>query len=439
MRNALSILTTSGLVLSATLVACSLNSGDDDDDGGASGGAGTASGGGSVVLNGGASNKGGAGGNHGGSSGNGNTTGGGGDRPPACEIADLPQECGTSSQTADIKTVNMLLVVDKSGSMEDTPGDFVDNKWVSLGSALKGALGGVQDQMNLGLILYPYDPANGDPAQNACTVSSGPEAVNVGIGPGTTTVNQIVRIVEETTPSGGTPTAAALQAAYNYYTTGEGASLPGDKYVLLATDGGPNCNPTNTLCKDNADLCTINLDAQNPDSMVTCAAGRNCCINTATKQVRSDLCLDSMAVVDNIVKLKNVGVTTYVVGIPGTEAYSEYLDQFAEASGQINPDGPEKYYAVSAAGGVAALTQTFKGIVTQLVHSCDIPLNTPPDDINLVTVAIDCMLKGQNEPGAGWSIDAGGTTLTLKGSTCEKIQTSGAKRVDLYYGCRPPL
>lgn len=430
MRHALTILTTTGLVLTA-LGACSLKSGDDDDDAN-TGGVGVAQGGGGVVLQGGSSNGGATTGNKGGGAGTGgagNSTGGG-NTPEACPDVGLPADCGSSSQTADIKTVNMLLVVDKSASMSDTPTGFNDNKWAALATALQTALTDVREQMNLGMILYPFNPNPMTGVDSSCTVADGPDAVNVPIGPGTNTVPDIVRIVQDTVPDGGTPTAAALQAAYNYYTTGAGASLPGDKYVMLATDGGPNCNTLNTNCKDDINQCTAYLDKK------CTPVDANCCVKS-TGVVRGELCLDATAVVNNITKLKNAGITTYVVGIPGTEVYANYLDSFAEASGQIAPMG-RKFYEVSAAGGVDALTKTFSSIVTQLVHSCDIPLDPAPDDPMLVNVAIDCELKKPNEVGAGWTIDPAGPTLTLLGSTCERIKESGAKRVDLYYGCRPP-
>jgi hypothetical protein len=318
--------------------------------------------------------------------------------------------------------------------MNDAPKADQDTKWIMLGNALKEALGGVQEQMNLGLIMYPYDPAAGAAQTGVtCAVADGSASVNVPIGPGTQTVDDIVRIVQATKPSGGTPTAAALQAAFNYFSTGAGASQPGNKYVLLATDGGPNCNSLNTSCRSNPDLCTANLDAQAPNAMVSCTRP-NCCI-TGTDTLRSELCLDNGAVVDAITKLKGAGVTTYVVGIPGTEIYSQYLDQFAEASGQLS-GGAKKYYEVTADGGVKSLTDTFTGIVTQLVHSCDIPLDPAPDDPNFVNVAIDCEIKTKDDPSAGWEI-MGGNTLHLKGATCDRVLTSGVKRVDLYYGCRP--
>jgi len=428
MRHALRLFTTLGLALTGALVACSLQGGDDDDDSAATtGGAANATGGIGVSFTGGTS------------SGGKNGTGGAPSGPAECQDIDLPKECGSSAETADIKTVNMMLVVDKSGSMLDKPSGFAENKWISLGGALQTALSDVAEQMNFGLILYPYDPdASGAQEGVTCNVEDGPTAVNVPVGDGVRTVPQIVRIVQDTTPSGGTPTAAALRAALNYYSTGAGSTLAGDKYVLLATDGGPNCNDLNTACQNDPDLCTVNLDSKNPDSPVKCNMV-NCCIRNGS--VYAEQCLDHMEVIDAIRQLKTAGVTTYVVGIPGTEAYASYLDQFAEASGQLNPEAPPKYYSVDAAGGVEGLADVFKGIVTQLVHSCDIPLKEPPTDVNRVRVAIDCQVEDPTTATGGWEIDTSmePNRLILKGETCANVQTNGATRVDLYYGCPPIL
>ncbi len=421
MRHALRLFCTASLVLTGSLVACSLSSNDDDDAPNGTGGAGGAM----IGLLGGMTSSGGNGGAAGASSGGSDST------PAACPDLGLDKECGTSSQTADIKTVNMMLVIDKSGSMEDTPSGFDDSKWASLGSALKDSLTSVADQMNFGLLLYPYDPAAGDEQTDVtCAVPDDSSAVRVPVGEGTSTVPDIVKTVTATQPSGGTPTAAALNAAYEYFVNGDGASLTGDKYVLLATDGGPNCNSLNTSCESDAEKCTINLDNR-------CTGRPNCCIHPTTKMVQSEQCLDDDEVIRSIEKLAEAHIPTFVVGIPGTEAYASYLDAFAVAGGKENPAGP-KYYAVSADGGVEGLTDVFSTIVTQLVHSCDIPLDQPPDDLEKVNVAIDCMVAPKEEADGGWDIDTSETPniLKLKGVTCEGVQTNGAKRVDLFYGCQ---
>jgi hypothetical protein len=192
MRHALTVLTTTGLVLSVALAACSLKGGDDDDDSGNSGG-GPGAGGAVVSLTGGTANGlGGASGNQGGKA---SSSGGNPGMPEECPAIPELSSCGMAAQTADIKVVNMMLVVDKSGSMADSPKPDQDSKWLMLGNALKSALGGVQDQMNLGLIMYPYDPTAGAAQTGVtCSVADGAASVNVPIGAGVSTVDDIVRI-----------------------------------------------------------------------------------------------------------------------------------------------------------------------------------------------------------------------------------------------------
>jgi hypothetical protein len=50
-------------------------------------------------------------------------------------------------------------------------------------------------------------------------------------------------------------------------------------------------------------------------------------------------------------------VPTFVIGIPGTERYADYLNAFATAGGVPNPSTLPDYYAVSAEGGVDGLTR----------------------------------------------------------------------------------
>jgi hypothetical protein len=223
----------------------------------------------------------------------------------------------------------------------------------------------------------------------------------------------------DASPGGGTPTAAALAAALTYFTQGEGAELKGDRYVLLATDGGPNCDRDNTC---DADHCTPNLDG-------LCEEG-NCC------EGEGAYCLDDAAVVEQLEALSAAGIPTFVVGIPGTEKYAEYLETFAVSGGVVNPNGPPAYYAVSASGGVEQLTQTFVDITTHLVRSCDVDLGEAPREKKLVNVAVDCEIVPFAE-GAGWDIDPEmPTQLVIAGEACDRLKSEGARRVDVVYGCQ---
>jgi hypothetical protein len=340
-------------------------------------------------------------------------------------------DCGAQTVGARIRHPNMLIVLDKSGSTQDQPAGFNVTIWEGLKSALSAALDGSKDRIAFGLDLFPAptDPAAPiayDCKDKCCQMPSIPD-VTVPVEDGVTGVPKIVAALDATSPGGGTPTAAGLARAYDYYTTGPGATLDGDKYVLLATDGGPNCN-ANANCDADPKHCTLNLEGN-----CTADPNVNCCKGYGQG------CVDDTATIDQINKLASAGIKTFVVGIPGSEAYSNFLDQFAVAGGATNPAAPPSYYRVDAAGGVAGLTKVFTDITTQLVTSCDIELTTPPRDPNKVNVAIDCQVLGTNgtDGSDGWILDQSTDPqkIVLQGTTCRWVQRTGAQRVDIVFGC----
>jgi hypothetical protein len=324
---------------------------------------------------------------------------------------------------AELETVNVLLVIDKSGSMTDQPEGFDENKWDSLVVALDEVLNDVAPVLNLGLLMYPYSSLLDIPLEscgnNCCLLQAGESAINVPIGDGVDAVGRILPLLADTPPGGGTPTAEALRRAREYLAS---ADLEGDSYVLLATDGGPNCN-YDLECEE--DRCTANLDDQCPQG--------NCCDGNG------EYCVDDEDVTGEIEELEQAGIRTFVVGIPGTERYAEYLSAFAEAGGVPNPDSPPSYYAVSADGGVEGLVSVFRDVTEQLVESCEVELERVALDPELVNVAVDCEpLRPMEDDGSGWELDTDRTpnVIEISGPICEQIQTSGAKRVDVVFGCK---
>jgi hypothetical protein len=385
----------------------------------------------SIVLTGGMSGIGAASGN-GGSSGNGVSSGGtdanagaaGGDGSDSCTFSGLGM-CGGASLMAEPRVVNMLLVIDKSGSMTDSIGD--EDKWTAMKSALAQSLGSVKTEINVGLELFPYSLTETIPLScdsDCCTVPDGDAAVVVPIRSAVRALSDISEELATTSPGGGTPTAKALEAALTYFTTGAGAALGGQSYVLLATDGGPNCDP-GLDC--DADSCTTNLDG-------TDCGGGNCCRFADTR----DQCLDDVQVVAALDNLRNAGISTFVVGLPGTAQYGKYLDQFAEAGGEQNSAGGSEYYAVSQSQGVQGLIDVFDTITTQLIRSCTVPLDAPPSKPDLVNVAIDCdVVPPMSSDGSGWHFDDPNapSEVVLEGPVCDRLQANGAKRVDVLFGC----
>jgi len=347
-----------------------------------------------------------------------------GPRVEGCEGFAGLDECGVTSVEASFSAANVLLVIDKSSSMDDQPQGFELKKWDALKAALAPALSAVEDEMSFGLLLYPFSKQTEIPLdcfEGCCEVPQGPAALEVGIEPGVASASKVMAALDAAAPGGGTPTAAALDAALAYFTTGDGKDLKGDRFVLLATDGGPNCGENSSICA--ADHCTPNLDGLCP------AAQGNCC------RGEGSYCLDDAAVLQKIRALADASVPTFVIGIPGTESYAEYLNAFATAGGVPNPQKPSAYYAVSAAGGVDELTRTFGDISTHLVRSCEVDLGPMAPDKRLVNVAVDCDIVPSDD-GAGWEIsDQAQTTLVLAGDTCSRVKREGARRIDVVYGC----
>ncbi len=341
--------------------------------------------------------------------------------------------CSTSKVAASFSQINMLIVLDKSGSMNTTPDNYTKTKWAGAVDSLAKALKPEETLIKYGLMLYPY----GTSGVASCELADGEAAVNIGVGPAATTVPQINALMKAptTAPKGGTPTAAALDSALKYYTIGAGVVLEGPKYVLLVTDGGPNCNPDVPAC--GPETCTANMDK----SPASCGAGvPNCCaasVGTAGGPNPLALCLDDSSVVAKIQALRNAGIKTFVVGIPGTEQYSAYLDTFAVEGGVPVTDTSKtkKYYEVT---GENDLLATFNTITTSLVRDCNVPLEEAPKDFSNINVAIDCSPVPQLTAGTpNWHYDAPTQSIVVEGSQCDRIKSTGVNRVDIVLGCVP--
>jgi hypothetical protein len=336
--------------------------------------------------------------------------------------------CGQTDLAAQPPPVSILLVVDKSSSMTGTPSGFSEDKWTALGAALGEALDAADDGVAFGLDFYPFgDDRDPMAPVEMCDMPSSADIL-VPIGPGASTVPSITDALSDYQPAGGTPTAAALARALEYFTNGDGASIEGERYVLLATDGGPNCNPD---LECDIDACTLNMDGLN-------CGGQNCCDAMLDPQGPAS-CLDEDEAVAEVAALADAGVKTFVVGIPGTAAYGDTLDAMAVAGQRENPNAPPSYYRVDATGGTAGLAEVLTSITRGVIKSCRLQLTSTPEDPDyegLLNVEID----GENVPQMGddgWEVDRSTSppTIVLKGATCEAMETRGAEQVTITYGC----
>lgn len=214
----------------------------------------------------------------------------------------------------------LFVVQDKSGSMNQPPDPTAcstcPTKWTSAKSAVATLTNQFQGAFRFGLMLYPYDTTTFN-----CTTGTVMSSVP-------STPAQVAATLNAATPGGGTPTAASLQAARTYL---QSQALNTPAYVLLITDGLPNCN--------------LALDAN------TCTASTPGCSNNSCGLGSKD-CLDDQGTIQAATDLKNAGFKVYVVGF-GTSVTSgnnkTVLDNIASAGGTTSAFSANNQAALNSA------------------------------------------------------------------------------------------
>ncbi len=272
----------------------------------------------------------------------------------------------------------ILLVVDKSGSMEEPAVGYAGSKWDGAVSALSSVVTSLSSDIDFGLMLYP----DGNASFNVCREG----AIDVGVS--SSSAADIVEELEDASPGGGTPTAATLEEAKDRLDDLPDAG--GARVVVLATDGGPNCNGSL-----NPNACRCVHDGQ-------CTDSRNC--------------LDEDNAVSAASALNAAGYSVFVIGIPGSENFSDVLDDLAEAGGTALP-GANKFYQ---ANDSAQLASSLENIASR-VATCRFDLSAPVSDVADVTVSVGSA-GVPHDPGRtnGWDL-VDGDTIELFGAACDAL------------------
>jgi hypothetical protein len=311
--------------------------------------------------------------NHGGA-GSGNGSGGSGSGG-GNGIPQEPMGCG--KQTFPIQTSkqapNIMMVVDESGSMKDPIAGSNMSKWTALVGAVNTLLTAYSGSAQWGLSIFPHSPAN--------TCSAG--TVDIAVAPNTTmSILSKLNAMTDQTIGGNTPTTQTLQAML-----GSAAGLADAtraNYVLLMTDGEPNCGG------------------------------------------------DVNSVQSTIAQLyaQTTSVRTFVVGIgDGTSSNPTALNGWADAGHTARP-GTTKYYQVNT---VNDLQMAFADIVNG-VASCTYALSQKPADASLIVAYLNGQAVAQ-DPANGTTYDAGSNSLVFHGTSCDQIKNGAATNVDVIYGC----
>ena len=264
---------------------------------------------------------------------------------------------------------NVMLVLDRSGSMgQSIGGGSSSSKWSDLKSAVSSLVSGYDSQMHLGASIFSSDGNCGAGNIDVALAPAGGQSI-------------LTRLAAQG-PSGNTPTAATLD---NVMQKGLLNDPTRGNYVVLATDGLPNCNDVD--------------------------------------------------VTRRITQLYNAtpSVKTYVIGIGAdTNTDPAQLDAWADA-GHTARTGATHYYQTNSP---ADLKAAFDAIVGGIV-SCDFKMMQSAPDPSLITVTENGSALSPS-PTVGYSFDAATNTVTLHGAACDMLKTNAATKVGVSYGCPGP-
>jgi hypothetical protein len=293
------------------------------------------------------------------------------------------------------REAQVVFVIDRSGSMSQPIQRGGTSRWDAMRTVFGQTLRLFEDSIRMGVLMYPRRPDSAALASaQACDQLPG---TGIDIPPRLRNADAVLDVINASGPSGATPTAAAIARAARFLSTTGSRELA--RYLVVATDGAPNCNLT--------------LDP----STCVCSYGSTSC---ASAGVGARYCLDDDGAVTAITTARAQGISTYVVGIDGDLApeYVAVLDRMAVAGGR-SLDGPRRYYSIQ---DTAALTRAFEDIQRTIVR-CAYVTPSRPDDPSRITVhvgATEVPRDPSRRNGWDWT-DADYGELTLFGPACEQV------------------
>ncbi len=251
---------------------------------------------------------------------------------------------GTTSRDAATALAcrsSAILVVDRSGSMRENTLDGVQ-KWNALLAALEAVLPRIERNVALGLVTFPQPTPTGASRDFdfACALRT-----TLDLEPRLNAASAILEQLRANPPDGPTPTAGAVEVAGRWFV--EHPEADGNRYLLLATDGAPNCN---SLLDPLTCTCT--------GAPSSCALGGN--------PFASSNCLDDDRTLRSIDFFRRREVFTYVVGLNGAEDFTNVLDAMALAGGRARTTTP-RFYPANTGGDLARELST---ITSGIANNC---------------------------------------------------------------------
>jgi hypothetical protein len=331
--------------------------------------------------------------------------------------------CGKATYDGKRVPASMLLLFDRSASMADNA------KWTNGVSAMNAALATADNQLGVGLLLFPASkwklPANcllnfNAPGCPAALADGGCKDIlaspNVPVDVLGKTRSLIQGALGATGPDGdNTPTRWALK---NAWASMQSFVTTGDRYVVLVTDGEPTTHQP----------ATSSGGISIPEMNVQCAD------------------LTTIEAETSAAAAGSPAVKTFAIGVPGSEPNASFLSSVAVNGKTAKPGCSvakgDCHYQIGS-GSFAADLQAALTEIAGKVASCIFQVPIGPDvqpgflNVSVDTGSGQTPLYQDTSHADGWDYtDATQSRVEIYGPKCDAIKAMTVASVKILGGCK---
>ncbi len=347
---------------------------------------------------------------------------------------------------------NLMFLIDKSGSMNFAANDAVapctpgcnQAGQPACAAGCKTRLGELKSAMStflstsgglawMGMAVFPTAVAGSNGVVDACGATSSAD-IRVQLAPNQGDVaseliasaNAVNAQIQTLNVGGGTPTGDSLKFLGDYPPLADpDPKVVREDFVVLLTDGLPNCN------SNNANSCT--------------SANCRCTLVPANSCMPSSYCTQGCLDKDNsaaqVTALRKKNIRTIVIGFGAETAAGDGPDTLNEMAenggfarsckngtnaecGANNTCDPatglclRKFYQATSAGELATVLADIVDKINPLL--CTVALQEIPRDPSLLSVIVDG--KHEDRGPTTWTYAAG--AVTFVGALCDRIKQS---------------
>jgi hypothetical protein len=293
---------------------------------------------------------------------------------------------------------DILILLDRSNSMTSGSPTY----WSTVTAAIETITAAMDPQINFGLMAFPY-------GSTECAAPPSLPYVQISEDDNADTIGTVLGGLG---PDGaGTPTAAALQVAAAYLS---GLADDAHRYILLATDGGPNCSGDAAL---QCGTCTTTQ----PDG-ATCNAHNDCLDEEQAVAIAEQINVEQ-------------GISIYVVGVGGLLG-GPFLDVMTAIAAA---GGTEDFYAAETPADLAAALDEIAAAAVECEFTVDWDslgegVSTDPNLVNVFAEGEVMPYDEDCSSGFGWRwIDD--DTIALCDDLCEQYKNGDITEITASFGC----